>query len=78
VLQDHPAMAASLLVILGWLILIAGAGIFALADPLRPDIMVRLKPPSLAHPFGTDQLGRDVFTRGGRNTHASPGDWCSS
>jgi peptide/nickel transport system permease protein len=71
VMRDHPAMAASLLVILAWLILIAGAGVFAVADPLRPDIMVRLKPPSFTHPFGTDQLGRDVFTRvlfGGRST----------
>lgn len=70
-LRQHPAMAASLMIILAWCILIAGAGIFAFADPLRPDIMVRLKAPSLGHPFGTDQLGRDVFTRvlyGGRST----------
>lgn len=32
-------------------------------DPLALDIRNALKPPSLAHPFGTDQLGRDILTR---------------
>jgi peptide/nickel transport system permease protein len=71
VLRDHPSMAVSLLVILAWAILVVGAGLFAVADPFKPDMMVRLKPPSFAHPFGTDQLGRDVFSRvlfGGRST----------
>ena len=32
-------------------------------DPIKLDAAVGLRPPSLAHPFGTDQLGRDVLTR---------------
>src|SRR5246127_3897724 len=32
-------------------------------DPFMSDTAVALKPPSLAHWFGTDQLGRDVFSR---------------
>lgn len=32
-------------------------------DPLAQDLTSRLQPPSLAHPFGTDRLGRDVFAR---------------
>ena len=32
-------------------------------DPLASDTAVALKPPSLAHWFGTDQLGRDIFSR---------------
>lgn len=32
-------------------------------DPLASDTAVALKPPSIAHWFGTDQLGRDVFSR---------------
>lgn len=32
-------------------------------DPYTPDLLASLKPPSLAHIFGTDQLGRDIFSR---------------
>ncbi len=33
------------------------------ADPLQTDLPAALEAPSLAHPFGTDQAGRDVFAR---------------
>ncbi len=32
-------------------------------DPYRVDAVVRLQPPGLAHLLGTDDLGRDVFSR---------------
>jgi peptide/nickel transport system permease protein len=32
-------------------------------DPLASDTAAALKPPSAAHWFGTDQLGRDIFSR---------------
>ncbi|MGH6665543.1 MAG: ABC transporter permease [Pseudolabrys sp.] len=32
-------------------------------DPLASDTAASLKPPSPAHWFGTDQLGRDIFSR---------------
>jgi len=32
-------------------------------DPITPNIRNRFQPPSLTHPFGTDQLGRDLFAR---------------
>ena len=32
-------------------------------NPLASDTSAALKPPSLAHLFGTDQLGRDIFSR---------------
>src|ERR1043166_4404900 len=32
-------------------------------DPLASDTAAALKPPSATHWFGTDQLGRDIFSR---------------
>jgi len=32
-------------------------------DPLASDTVAALKPPSMKHWFGTDQIGRDVFSR---------------
>jgi peptide/nickel transport system permease protein len=51
-----------------WIVgLIVLAGLFAPLispyDPYHQDFMSALQPPSLAHPFGTDMIGRDVFSR---------------
>ena len=32
-------------------------------DPFRINADIRLSPPSLQHPFGTDESGRDIFSR---------------
>lgn len=55
------------------LLLIIGASILApllvTHNPFEPDMANRLKPPSWQHFFGTDALGRDMFSRilyGGR------------
>jgi peptide/nickel transport system permease protein len=32
-------------------------------DPVKPDFLAIRKPPSAIHLFGTDDLGRDIFTR---------------
>jgi peptide/nickel transport system permease protein len=44
--------------------IIAGSASFiAPQDPGKTDVSLKLKPPSLQHYLGTDQLGRDVFSR---------------
>jgi ABC-type dipeptide/oligopeptide/nickel transport systems, permease components len=55
------------------MLLILGGAIFApwisSYDPYYQDFAAALEPPSLRHLFGTDSLGRDIFTRvlyGGR------------
>lgn len=41
----------------------AAPGVFATHDPLQADVRATLLPPSAEHLFGTDQSGRDVFSR---------------
>jgi peptide/nickel transport system permease protein len=47
--------------------LLLGAAIFAplvaTHDPLAQDFTVRLQPPNRSHLYGTDQFGRDIFSR---------------
>lgn len=38
-------------------------GLLSPYDPNHLDYLALLRPPSLAHPFGTDNLGRDVLSR---------------
>lgn len=49
------------------LLLIIGASILApllvTHNPFEPDMANRLQPPSWQHFFGTDALGRDMFSR---------------
>lgn len=39
------------------------AGWISPYDPIAQDLDTALRPPSLDHPFGTDNFGRDVFSR---------------
>ena len=55
-----------LLIIIGGIVILAGLCLWGLLmDPSRyaPNYDARLLAPSLAHPFGTDNLGRDMFYR---------------
>jgi peptide/nickel transport system permease protein len=62
-LRRHPRVLIGgslvLLLVLGALL----APVLAPYDPVEVDAGRALQPPSLAHPFGTDDLGRDVFSR---------------
>ena len=57
-------MAVGGLVMIAIMFLIAGLAFFlAPQDPGKTDVSLKLKAPSLHHYLGTDQLGRDVFSR---------------
>jgi ABC-type dipeptide/oligopeptide/nickel transport system permease subunit len=62
-IRRKPLGAASALVI-GVIVLTAVfAEVLAPYDPLATAPEIRLSAPSRAHPFGTDDIGRDVFSR---------------
>lgn len=61
-LRSVPGAVGSVLAVV--LLLLAIIGWFDLAgDPLAQNPAMRLKAPSAAHWFGTDQFGREVFAR---------------
>jgi peptide/nickel transport system permease protein len=56
--------ARAAVVALAAISLVALVGPLLLADPAaQPDILSGAQPPGAAHPFGTDQLSRDVLSR---------------
>ena len=61
-LGNPPALAAFLVLIL-LLIIVLFPQWFALYDPYKLAPKERLQPPSWAHPFGTDDTGRDLYSR---------------
>ncbi len=54
---------AGLVVVLILLVVALAAPLLCPHDPNDIDVDAILLPPSLSHPFGTDELGRDVFSR---------------
>ena len=63
VLRENPVTAAAF-ALFTFLVLCAVLGpTFVPYDPLASDTARALSPPSAAHWFGTDQLGRDLFSR---------------
>lgn len=60
--RDKLAVAG-LVTVLAFFVISISAPILAPYDPTAIDVANILAPPSLAHPFGTDELGRDVLSR---------------
>lgn len=61
--RRRPASAIGAVVVLLFVVLAIGAPWIAGVDPLQTDWKQVRKAPTLAHPFGTDDLGRDTFAR---------------
>jgi peptide/nickel transport system permease protein len=59
---SHPSFAAGLALTLVLCAMAAVSLVWTPYDPAAIDIAARLRPPSLSHPFGTDQFGRDVLS----------------
>ena len=51
------------IIVLLWLISAVAAPLISEYDPIAIDFLKILHPPSASNFFGTDELGRDVFTR---------------
>ncbi|MBY5556837.1 ABC transporter permease [Rhizobium leguminosarum] len=59
----RPMLVLSAGLLLFFVLLAIGAPIVAPYDPIMQNAEVRLQAPSLLHPFGTDNFGRDVLSR---------------
>ncbi|MBC2834546.1 ABC transporter permease [Paragemmobacter straminiformis] len=62
-LLRRPMLLAGLGLLGAFVVLAVFAPLIAPYDPIWQDSAARLVPPSAAHPFGTDNFGRDVFSR---------------
>ncbi|HYO87578.1 MAG TPA: ABC transporter permease [Candidatus Limnocylindrales bacterium] len=70
-LRTNPLMTAGMVLVIVWITVAILAPVIAPFDPLAQNVANRLQPPNGTHWFGTDELGRDLFTRvlyGGRIT----------
>jgi len=61
--RKNPAAVVGLVIVLALLLLAAFAPLIAQYDPLAQALDQRLLAPSAKHWFGTDALGRDIFSR---------------
>jgi peptide/nickel transport system permease protein len=62
-LRRRPASVAGAAVVLLFVLLALAAPWISSVDPLQTNWSQIRKPPSVANPFGTDDLGRDMFSR---------------
>ena len=63
VLRRNRMAMIGLAIILFWAVAALVAPMTGMRDPLKQEIADRLQPPSAEYWFGTDELGRDVFSR---------------
>ena len=58
-----PAFVAGLVIVLGMVVAAVAAPLITRYDPNAQDLLRAYAHPSADHWLGTDQLGRDVYTR---------------
>ena len=67
--KSNYLFTLGVIICLAWILLAILAPVIAPYDPIAQDLTLRLQAPSAEHLFGTDNLGRDIFSRviyGGR------------
>src|SRR5262252_8527328 len=62
-LLRRPSFVIGAVILLFWIVCAIFGNAIAPHDPLAQDLLSLNKPPSTAHWFGTDPLGRDVLSR---------------
>ncbi len=62
-LLRHGGARFGLLVVAVVVLMALGADVLSPYDPIAQNSAVGLSPPSLTHPMGTDEFGRDIFSR---------------
>ncbi len=61
--RTNPGLTVGVLLILPFVFFALLPGVFATHDPIKTSIRELYAPPSAEHFFGTDELGRDVYSR---------------
>lgn len=62
-MRQQPVAFVGLVVLLVIILVSLFPGLFATADPLALDLPNQLLPPNAQNVFGTDELGRDIYSR---------------
>jgi peptide/nickel transport system permease protein len=62
-LLHNPMAMIGLAIIVIWAVVAISAPLIAKVGPLDQEVANRLQKPSSTHLFGTDELGRDIFSR---------------
>ena len=61
--RHNPLAAFGIVLVVFFIVCAIFAQWIAPQDPAQIDLPNRLNPPSAGHPFGTDELGRDILSR---------------
>jgi peptide/nickel transport system permease protein len=61
--RRNPLAMVGLAVLISLILVALCAPLLTDRSPVSQDLSVRLQPPSARHWFGTDELGRDIYTR---------------